>query len=113
MLDLILTPKCKPKKIDDFSYDYLKQSNHLSEFISDLDKQLARINLDVYSKLEVDNTFVKQDGSTPFKNPQSGVDAISEDQLTTLRQLNKVSNKIDQIEIKIDNIKDNNWIDLI
>lgn len=113
MLDLILTPKCKPKKIDDFSYDYLKKSNHLSEFISDLDKQLARTNLDVYSKSEVDDIFIKQDGSTPFKNPQEGVDAISENQLTTLRQLNNVSNKINQIEIKIDNIKDNNWIDLI
>lgn len=33
--------------------------------------------------------YVKQDGSTPFLNPQSGVDAKSESDLITLRQLNK------------------------
>lgn len=38
--------------------------------------------------------YVKQDGSVPFLNPQSGVDAVEEQHLTTLRQLNNIVNQL-------------------
>lgn len=33
--------------------------------------------------------YIKQDGSIPFRNPQSGVDAVEDSELVTLRQLTK------------------------
>lgn len=40
--------------------------------------------------------YVKQDGSIPFRNPQAGVDAIEDEHLTTLRQLNSVTEELEQ-----------------
>lgn len=40
--------------------------------------------------------YIKQDGSIPFKKPQSGVDAIEEEHLTTLRQLNQAISTLEQ-----------------
>ena len=44
--------------------------------------------------------YVKQDGSVPFKNPQSGVDATEPEHLVTLQQLETVTDKL----------KNNLWI---
>lgn len=38
--------------------------------------------------------YVKQDGSIPFRNPQSGVDAIEDSELVTLRQLTKAVQEV-------------------
>lgn len=43
--------------------------------------------------------YVKQDGSTPFLNPQSGVDAIEDSDLVTLRQINQ---KLKEQDVKIE-----------
>lgn len=41
-----------------------------------------------------DENYVKQDGTTPFLNPQPGVDAISSNHLTTLGQVQSIVDKI-------------------
>lgn len=38
--------------------------------------------------------YTKQDGSVPFRNPQAGVDAVSDSDLVTLRQLKEVTGEI-------------------
>ena len=54
--------------------------------------------------------YVKQDGSIPFKQPQSGVDATEENHLTTLRQVKQSIEEVsNSLEDKIDN-KDCVWI---
>ena len=40
--------------------------------------------------------YVKQDGSVPFRGPQAGVDAVEEEHLTTLRQLNQAVEDLEQ-----------------
>lgn len=40
--------------------------------------------------------YVKQDGSVPFRSPQAGVDAVEEEHLTTLRQLNQAVEDLEQ-----------------
>ena len=40
--------------------------------------------------------YVKQDGSVPFRRPQAGVDAVEEEHLTTLRQLNQAVEDLEQ-----------------
>lgn len=51
-----------------------------------------------YIKLQ---KYTKQDGSIPFRAPQSGVDAIQEQDLVTLRQLNSAVEQVSQqIELK-------------
>lgn len=40
--------------------------------------------------------YVKQDGSIPFRGPQAGVDAVEEEHLTTLRQLNQAVEGLEQ-----------------
>ena len=40
--------------------------------------------------------YVKQDGSIPFRGPQAGVDAVEEEHLTTLRQLNQAVEDLEQ-----------------
>lgn len=50
--------------------------------------------------------YVNRDGSVPFDNPQHGVDAIEDDQLTTLKQLKEYS---EQLQQAIDD-KKVNWI---
>lgn len=40
--------------------------------------------------------YVKQDGSIPFRNPQSGVDAVEDSELVTLRQLVKAVQESEQ-----------------
>lgn len=41
----------------------------------------------IFTPKKVCSTYVKDDGTTPFQAPQGGLDALSEDQLVTLRQL--------------------------
>ena len=41
--------------------------------------------------------YVKRDGSIPFTAPQSGVDAVSDDQLVTLKQVKESENSIKEI----------------
>lgn len=54
--------------------------------------------------------YVKQDGSVPFRNPQSSVDATQDDHLVTLRQLKQESkNTISQLTDKIED-KECLWI---
>lgn len=54
--------------------------------------------------------YIKQDGSIPFRNPQSGVDAVEESELVTLRQLLKsVENIQTEFNEKLDN-KECTWI---
>lgn len=54
--------------------------------------------------------YVKQDGSIPFLNPQSGVDATEEQHLTTLRQVNSaIASVQESLETKI-NDKECVWI---
>ena len=53
--------------------------------------------------------YVKQDGSIPFRNPQAGVDAVSDLDLVTLRQLNEAINRTQtDLTEKIDS-KDCEW----
>lgn len=47
-----------------------------------------------------DENYIKQDGTIPFSSPQSGVDAISSNQLTTLSQ---VQNMVKQVQLAVDN----------
>ena len=125
MIDAIITPGkpgtpgCdlqEPKE----SPNYLIKDNYFSEFETELDKEIARGNLDIYSKDEVytktesDNNikkevgdavrkhladddphqimprvdaliedFVRNDGTTPFTAPQTGVNPIQDFHLTT------------------------------
>lgn len=47
--------------------------------------------------------YVKQDGSIPFTNPQSGVDAVEDNELTTLRQTKGIIEEIrETLDKKID-----------
>lgn len=54
--------------------------------------------------------YVKQDGSIPFRKPQTGVDAVEDDELTTLRQVTElVENAQEDLTNKID-AKQCQWI---
>ncbi len=54
--------------------------------------------------------YIKQDGTVPFRNPQSGVDAVEDSDLVTLRQLVKlVQDTKDTLDEKITN-KECVWI---
>lgn len=109
--------------------DYLIKDNYLGEFETDVDKEIARNNLnvhskdEVYTKLQVDNLttqkvntainthlaqddphqimpkvesiladFVKNDGTTPFMAPQTGVDPLTDFHLTTKRFVTNLLN---------------------
>lgn len=54
-------------------------------YISDYKQQVE----DKFEYIRKQN-YVKQDGSTPFRNPQSGVQAIEDQHLTTLGQVNQL-----------------------
>ncbi len=51
--------------------------------------------------------FVKQDGSTPFKNPQKGADAVDPQDLVTLHQ---VEEKVQKVQQAITDIPEPIWI---
>lgn len=51
--------------------------------------------------------FVKQDGTTPFKSPQKGVDAVDPQDLVTLHQ---VEEKVKEVEQTITEIPEPIWI---
>lgn len=68
----------------------------ISEYVSSINDKFEDIRK---------QRFVKQDGSIPFNNPQSGVDAIEDNELTTLRQVRELIDTIQtdletQIETK-------------
>ena len=70
--------------------------DHLNEF--DPHNVLAEVR-----KLK----FVKQDGTTPFKTPQKGVDAVDPQDLVTLHQ---VEEKVQKVEQAITEIPEPIWI---
>lgn len=51
--------------------------------------------------------FVKQDGTTPFKSPQKGVDAVDPQDLVTLHQ---VEEKVQEVEQVVSKIPEPIWI---
>lgn len=46
----------------------------------------------IFTPKKVCSAYVKDDGTTPFLSPQGGLDALTEDQLVTLRQLQSSQN---------------------
>lgn len=87
--------KLVEQTIDDSIAEYIDQINDKFEYIR---KQ----------------NYVKQDGSIPFKNPQSGVDAINAQDLITKHQVeeiveNNITNVYEELNSKIDK-KECTWI---
>lgn len=71
---------CSAKKGYKVDYKNLLEEINFIELLdnSNIDNRLTYLYLQKY---------VKQDGSTPFLAPQSGIDAVTDDQLATLKQV--------------------------
>lgn len=86
-------------QIDAFINKWVQEAVALSiaEYMETVDDRFESIRQDHY---------VKQDGSVPFRNPQAGVDAVEEEHLVTLRQLNEVNDKLQEtIDDEITNLR--------
>lgn len=115
ILNSRLASYTKKKDIYDKTQTYSR--TQIDSIINNLVNQAVDYSIQNYTstindKIENLQTagFVKQDGSVPFFNPQSGVDAVEDQQLATLRQVNKSAQTIkDLLEQEIQN-KECLWI---
>lgn len=72
---------------------------NIQDYIDSTDLQFQNIK---------DQNYVKSDGSVPFTEPQSGVDAVEEYQLTTLSQLQNIQS---ELTTSIESINNNTkWV---
>lgn len=84
------------KKKDVFDKTQTYSRTQIDNIISQIVERTVQLSIQEYidgidDKFEYirNQRYVKQDGSIPFRNPQSGVDAIEDSELVTLRQLTK------------------------
>lgn len=90
-------------QIDNIIQNMVNQAigTSISEFVDSINEKFETIRKQRY---------VKQDGSIPFRNPQSGVDAVEDNELTTLRQVTYLIDKLkENVETQIAK-KECEWI---
>lgn len=105
------------KKKDVFDKTQTYSRTQIDNIISRVVESAVQLSIQEYidginDKFEYirNQRYVKQDGSIPFRNPQSGVDAIEDSELVTLRQLTKAVQEAQQtLDEKIAN-KECEWI---
>lgn len=91
------------KKKDVFDKTQTYSRTQIDNIISRVVESAVQLSIQEYmdginDKFEYirNQRYVKQDGSIPFRNPQSGVDAIEDSELVTLRQLTKAVQEVQQ-----------------
>lgn len=105
------------KKKDVFDKTQTYSRTQIDNIISQVVENAVQLSIQEYmdginNKFEYirNQRYVKQDGSIPFKNPQSGVDAVEDSELVTLRQLTKVVQETQkELDGKI-NSKECEWV---
>lgn len=91
------------KKKDVFDKTQTYSRTQIDNIISQIVERTVQLSIQDYID-SIDDKFeyirkqryVKQDGSIPFRNPQSGVDAVEDSELVTLRQLVKAVKESEQ-----------------
>ena len=91
------------KKKDVFDKTQTYSRTQIDNIISQIVERTVQLSIQEYIESIEDKfeyirkqKYVKQDGSIPFRNPQSGVDAVEDSELVTLRQLTKAVQETEQ-----------------
>ena len=104
------------KKVDVYDKTETYSKDQINSIINNVVSDIIDASLEEYSNT-IDTKinqiksqeYVKQDGSTPFKAPQTGIDATQLSHLTTLRQLKQAVNDIQQnVDLQLQS-KDFTW----
>ena len=104
------------KKVDVYDKTETYSKDQINSIINNIVSDSIDASLEEYSNT-IDTKinqiksqeYVKQDGSTPFKAPQTGIDATQLSHLTTLRQLKQAINDIQQnVDLQLQS-KDFTW----
>lgn len=105
------------KKKDVFDKTQTYSRTQIDNIISQIVERSIQLSMQEYldsieDKFEYirKQRYIKQDGSIPFRNPQSGVDAVEDSELVTLRQLTKVVQEAQENLVEKTNDKECVWI---